>query len=102
MKGKALSDTKVSGAGGEEVILGTRIDTTLQLMMETLMRQVDPWHPVKGCSGADIQLQPMKDPTQAQVDVPESVGAATESLCYSRLLELRLLGEQTHTRAVCS
>jgi len=36
-----------------------------------MVRQAVPLQPMAVYSGADVHLQPMQDPTQEQVDMPE-------------------------------
>ncbi|GAB0187363.1 AN1-type zinc finger protein 5-like [Grus japonensis] len=55
-------------------------------MEKTMVRQIVPLQPMEDDGGADIQLQPMEDPTSEQVDTPEGVWDPMGSLCWSKLL----------------
>ncbi|GAB0178671.1 AN1-type zinc finger protein 5-like [Grus japonensis] len=55
-------------------------------MEKTTVRQAVPLQPLEVCSGADIYLQPMEDPTLEEVDASKGDYDPMASLCWSRLL----------------
>jgi len=63
--------SKVSEEGGGGDAPGARAEVPLQPMEKTMVRQTVPLQPTEVHDGADIHLQPMKDPTPKQVDVPQ-------------------------------
>jgi len=67
------ADTKVSEEGGGAGGPGTRAEIPLQPVEKTVVRQVVPLKPMEVHSGADIHLQPVKDPTPEKVDAQRSL-----------------------------
>ena len=61
------ADTKVTaGVGGGAP--GARAEILLQPVEQTMVRQAVPLQPMEVHGGADLHLQPMKDPTPEQGD----------------------------------
>ena len=65
------ADTEISEEGGGGGAPGTGAELPLQPMMKTMVRQAVPLQPMEVNGGADLHLQPGKDPTPEQGDVPE-------------------------------
>jgi len=62
------ADTEVSEEGGEGGAAGTGAEILLQPMMKTKVRQAVSLKPMEVNGGAEVQLQPMEDPTPKQMD----------------------------------
>ncbi|GAB0180545.1 AN1-type zinc finger protein 5-like [Grus japonensis] len=54
-------------------------------MEKTMVKQAVALQPMEVDGGADIHLQPMKDPTPEQVEAPEGGCDPVGSLCWSSL-----------------
>ncbi|GAB0187378.1 hypothetical protein GRJ2_001203100 [Grus japonensis] len=80
------ADTKVSADGGGGGAPGAGAEIPLQPLEKTMVRQAVPLQPMEDDGGADINLQPVEDPTLEQVDTPEGGWDPMGSLCWSRLL----------------
>ncbi|PKU45706.1 hypothetical protein llap_4002 [Limosa lapponica baueri] len=83
--GIMMAGTKVS-EGEEGGAPGAIVETALQPMVKTVVRQAVTLQPMELNGGADIHLQPMEDPMLEQVDAPDSDCDPMGSLCWSRLL----------------
>ncbi|GAB0177951.1 AN1-type zinc finger protein 5-like [Grus japonensis] len=55
-------------------------------MEKTMVKQAVPLQPMEVDGGADINLQPLEDPTPEQVEAPKGGGDPVGSPCWSRLL----------------
>jgi len=62
------ADPKVSAEGGGGGAPGAGAEIPLQPMEQTMVRQAVPPQPTEAHGGADIHLQPMKDPAPEQGD----------------------------------
>ena len=62
------ADTKVREEGGGGGAPGARAEIPLQSVVKTMARQPVPLQPMEVNGGADIHLQPMKDPTPERGD----------------------------------
>ncbi|GAB0187535.1 AN1-type zinc finger protein 5-like [Grus japonensis] len=82
----APEDTKVSAEGGGGAAPGTGAEIPLQPMVKTMVRQAVPLQLMEDDGGADIHLQPMKDPMLEQVDASKGGCDPMGSPCWSRLL----------------
>ena len=58
----------------------------MQPMVRTMGRQAVHLHPMEVHDGAEINLQPVEDPTLEHVDVPEGSCDPMGNPCWSRLL----------------
>ncbi|KAK4826872.1 hypothetical protein QYF61_011991 [Mycteria americana] len=69
------ADTKVIEEGEGRGAPGTEAEIPLQpvvkAMVKTMVRQAVPLQPTEVNGGADVHLQPMKDPMPEQVDVSQ-------------------------------
>ncbi|GAB0205629.1 hypothetical protein GRJ2_003028500 [Grus japonensis] len=80
------ADTEVSEEGGGGGAPDARAEIPLQPLEKTTVRQAVPLQPMEVHGGADIHLQPMKDPMPEQVEVPKGGCDPLGSPCWSRLL----------------
>jgi len=80
------TDTKVSEEGGAGAAPGAGAAIPLQPIKKTLVRQAVPLQPMEVHAGADLHLQPVKEPTPEQVDVSKGSCDPVGSPRWSRLL----------------